>query len=258
MPIAALDALFVAFVAVQLTVLFGGSRHVLETAGLTYAEYARQGFWQLLLVSALALVVLAFAARTARYESRTDRILVRMLLGILCAMSVVVVVSAVHRMWTYEQAYGFTELRVFVTTVELWLGSIFVLVAIAGVRLRPAARWLPQAVLAAGVIALLSLAVLNPDRFVAERNIDRYHETGRIDVRLPGNAVRRCRACAGPPGRADALVRARAHREPHRGGRTRGTSSTSPEPSPETPSPAWTGPRGALPDRFLEFSRFLD
>ena len=69
-PIAALDALFVAFVAVQLTVLFGGSRHVLETAGLTYAEYARQGFWQLLLVSALALVVLAFAVRTARYVSR--------------------------------------------------------------------------------------------------------------------------------------------------------------------------------------------
>jgi hypothetical protein len=41
---------------------------------------------------------------------------------------------------------------------------------------------LPQAALAAGVIALLSLAVLNPDRFVAERNIDRYNETGRIDV----------------------------------------------------------------------------
>ena len=131
-------------------------------------------------------MVLAFAARTARYKSRADRILVRVLLGILCVMSVVVVVSAVHRMWTYEQAYGFTELRVFVTTVELWLGSTFLLVAIAGIRLRPAARWLPQAVLAAGVIALLSLAVLNPDRFVAERNIDRYHETGRIDVSYLG------------------------------------------------------------------------
>ncbi|HEY5853420.1 MAG TPA: DUF4173 domain-containing protein [Aldersonia sp.] len=186
-PLAALDAVFVAFVVVQLAVLFGGSRHVLETEGLTYAEYARQGFWQLLVVSALALVVLAFAVRTACYESVTDRVVVRTLLGLLCAMSVVVVVSAVHRMWVYEQAYGFTAMRLFVMTVELWLGSIFALVSIAGVRLRPAARWLPQAVLATGVVALLCLAALDPDRFVAERNIDRYHETGRIDLGYLGS-----------------------------------------------------------------------
>ena len=36
------------------------------------------------------------------------------------------------------------------------------------------------------MIALLSLAVLNPDRFVADRNIDRYHETGRIDTNYLG------------------------------------------------------------------------
>ena len=58
MPLGVLDALFVAFVAVQATVLFGGHAHVLETEGLTYAEYARQGFWQLLWVSALTLLVL--------------------------------------------------------------------------------------------------------------------------------------------------------------------------------------------------------
>ena len=225
---------------VQLTVLFGGSRHVLETAGLTYAEYARQGFWQLLAVSALALVVLAFAARTARYETTART-------GFSCARcsescarsSMVVVVSAVHRMWTYEQAYGFTELRVFVTTVELWLGSIFVLVAIAGVRLRPT-RWLPQAVLATGVIALLSLAVLNPDRFVAERNIDRYYETGRIDVGYLRHAVRRRRACPGPTGRADALVRTRAHRDPHRGDGL--VERVQPRPKPVPRHPRERGP----------------
>ncbi|BCJ60897.1 hypothetical protein Jiend_43190 [Micromonospora endophytica] len=43
-PIAALTALFGGFVAVQFTVLFGGQRHVLETTGLSYAEYARSGF----------------------------------------------------------------------------------------------------------------------------------------------------------------------------------------------------------------------
>ena len=60
-PLALLDLLFLAFVAVQLTVLFGGHDHVLETSGLTYAEYAREGFWQLIAAAALTLVVVGGA-----------------------------------------------------------------------------------------------------------------------------------------------------------------------------------------------------
>ena len=50
-PLTLLDALFLAFVIVQLAVLFGGHDRVLRTTGLTYAEYARSGFWQLLAVA---------------------------------------------------------------------------------------------------------------------------------------------------------------------------------------------------------------
>jgi hypothetical protein len=42
-----LDALFLAFVAVQVCYLFGGAERVVETTGLTYAEYARRGFFDL-------------------------------------------------------------------------------------------------------------------------------------------------------------------------------------------------------------------
>lgn len=177
-PLAALDGLFVTFVAVQATVLFGGHRHVLDTAGLTYAEYARQGFWQLLVVSALTLLVIACTLQLA--DRDTDRLLVRVLVGLLCAMSVVVVASAVHRMWLYQQAYGFTELRLLVVTVELWLGAVFLLVGACGVRM--SAGWLPRAVLIAGVLALLGLAGINPDRLIAQRNIERYHQTGILDT----------------------------------------------------------------------------
>ena len=186
-PIAALDVLFAAFVGVQIAVLFGGNNHVLETEGLTYAEYARQGFWQLLAVSALTLLVLAVAARTANYGTRRDRTIVRTLGGLLCALSIVVVASAIHRMWVYEQAYGFTALRVLVTAVELWLGAVFVLVAVAGIRLRREARWLPRSVLAAGVFTLLALAAINPDRFIADRNIGHFAENGRIDLEYLGD-----------------------------------------------------------------------
>ena len=179
-PLGVLDALFLAFVAVQATVLFGGHRHVLETEGLTYAEYARQGFWQLLWVSALTLLVLSAVIRVAGRASTADRRLLRVLVGTTCATSVVVVISAIHRMWLYQQAYGFSVQRLMVIAIELWLGAVFVLIAVAGIRMT--ARWLPHAVLVAGVLALLGVAAMNPERFIAERNIDRYEQTGLLDT----------------------------------------------------------------------------
>ncbi|MEW2430033.1 DUF4173 domain-containing protein [Micromonospora sp. NPDC047644] len=180
LPLVLLDVLFAAFVLVQLTVLFGGAGHVLRTSGLTYAEYARGGFWQLLAVTALTLLVIAIAARRAPKATRGDRLLVRVLLGTLTALSLVIVASALYRMQVYADAYGATRLRLVVSTVELWLGLLFVLVGVAVARFR--AEWLPRLVVGTAVLALLGLALINPDRLIAERNVDRYLETGRLDV----------------------------------------------------------------------------
>lgn len=179
-PLAVLDGLFLAFVAVQAAVLFGGHAHVLATEGLTYAEYARQGFWQLLWVSALTVLVIGAVIRVASRATAADRRLLRILVGTLCATSIVVVISAIHRMWVYQDAYGFSTERLMVVTIELWLGAVFVLIAVAGVRM--SASWLPRAVLVAGVAALLGLAALNPERLIAERNIDRFERTGQLDA----------------------------------------------------------------------------
>ena len=184
--------------------LFGGHAHVLETAGLTYAEYARQGFWQLLWVSGLTLLVLSVVIRVAGRATAADRRVLRVLVGILCATSVVVVISAIHRMWLYQQAYGFSTERLMVITIEVWLGVVFLLVAAAGIRM--SARWLPRAVLVAGVLALLGLAALNPERLIADRNIDRFEQTGnstRTTCRgFPRTSTPRCTGCPIRCGRA--------------------------------------------------------
>ncbi|MDG4778210.1 DUF4173 domain-containing protein [Micromonospora sp. WMMD961] len=180
LPLGMLVALFAVFVLVQLTVLFGGAGHVLRTAGLTYAQYARGGFWQLLAVTALTLLVIAVAARRAPKATRADRLLVRVLLGALTGLTLVIVGSALYRMQVYADAYGATRLRLVVATIELWLGLLFVLVGVAVVRLR--ADWLPRLVIGTAVLALLGLALVNPDRLIAERNVDRYLQTGRLDV----------------------------------------------------------------------------
>jgi hypothetical protein len=179
-PLGVLDALFVTFVVVQATVLFGGHDHVLETEGLTYAEYARQGFWQLLWVSALTLLVISVVVRVAGRASSADRRLLRILVGTTCVTSVVVVISAIHRMWLYQQAYGFSVQRVMVVAIESWLGVVFVLVAVAGIGMT--GRWLPRAVLVTGAMTLLVVAAVNPERLIADRNVDRYEQTGQLDA----------------------------------------------------------------------------
>jgi hypothetical protein len=182
LPVGALVLLFAGFVAVQATVLFGGRDYVLRTAGLTAAEYARSGFWQLLVVTVLTLVVLAVAANLASRETVTDRIWLRALLGALSALTLVIVASALSRMWAYEQAYGFTRLRLLVGVCEIWLGVVFLLVMAAGVRLRGRSTWLPGAVVGTAVAALLGIAVLNPDRYIAEQNAIRFADTTYIDL----------------------------------------------------------------------------
>jgi hypothetical protein len=176
----ALVLLFGGFVAVQFTVLFGGSRHVLKTSGLSYAEYARSGFWQLVAVTLLSLALLAALARWARRDQPVERLLLRVLLGLLCVLSVVIVTSALSRMWAYQRVYSFTGERIFVMSVEMLLGVIFVLIAVAGIRWQ--GRWIPSATVGLAVLMLLGLAVLDPEGYAASRNAVRYEKTGKIDA----------------------------------------------------------------------------
>ena len=177
-PLALLDVLFAAFVVVQMTVLFGGHRHVLETTGLTYAEYARSGFFQLVTIAVLVLAVIAVTTRATRETPRPR--LVKVLLGILCVLTLVVLASALRRMDVYESAYGLTRIRVAVYAVDLWLAGLFVLVMVAGAAGR--APWLPRAVLALSLAALLAFNLSNPEARIAESGVARWQATGEIDA----------------------------------------------------------------------------
>jgi hypothetical protein len=172
-PLGALNLLFMAFIAVQLRVFLGGEAYVMETAGLTFAEYARKGFWQLSFVAALALAVIAVAAWLAPKRTKQDRWAARILLGTLCALSMVVIASALYRMYTYAETYGLTRMRVWIFTVEIWLAVLFALVIVCCWKLR--AGWLPRAVLGSGALALLGLAAANPDALIARYNLDHEH-----------------------------------------------------------------------------------
>lgn len=179
-PVGLVAAVFGVFVVAQLTVMFGGHDYLRRTTGLTYADYVHEGFGQLTVTTLLTLAVVAIAVRKAPRATDRERALLRTLLGALCALTLVVVASALYRMHVYEDAYGFTRLRLLVSVFEAWLGVVVLLVMVAGLRLR--GPWVPWAALVSGAAMLLGLAVLNPDAYIAERNLERFEQTGRIDL----------------------------------------------------------------------------
>lgn len=165
-PVTVVNAVFLLFLVAQATAMFGGHGYLQRTTGLTYADYVHEGFGQLTVATILTLTVVAWAVRKATPGRARD-----LALGALCLMTIVVVVSALYRMHLYEEAYGFTRLRLLVSVFEGWLGVVVLLVMAAGVV--KARGWLVPMAVRLGAVGLLGLAVFNPDLYIAEQNIAR-------------------------------------------------------------------------------------
>jgi uncharacterized membrane protein YidH (DUF202 family) len=168
LPLGALALLFAGFVAVQFRFLFAGE----PPEGSTFSKYAVQGFGQLVVVTLLTLLIIACASRWSPRETESDRTVLRSILGVLVLLSLVIVASAVYRMWLYMNELGWTRERLFFGSVEIFLGFVFVLVLLAGVQLR--ASWFPRAVIASFAVMLLAIAAFNPERYIAQQNIERF------------------------------------------------------------------------------------
>lgn len=175
-----LDVLFLAFVAVQVRYLFGGAGRVVETAGLTFAEYARRGFFELVSVTALVLPMLLLAHWLLRARTPAHERVFKVLSGAMVVLLFVVVASALQRMYLYTQQFGLTELRLYATIFMLWISVVlvwFVVTVLRGSRERFA-----FGVLTTGFSAILLINALNPDALVARINVDRMEAGKKFDA----------------------------------------------------------------------------
>jgi hypothetical protein len=175
-----LDLLFLAFVVVQVRYLFGGAERVVTTAGLTYAEYARRGFFELVTVTALALPTLLLAHWLLRAESRAHTRVFRALAGALVALLFVVMASALQRMYLYLEEYGLTELRLYATIFMAWLAVVLVWFLLTVLRDRR--DRFAFGALVTGFAAILLINVINPDALIARTNLNRMEEGKRFDA----------------------------------------------------------------------------
>lgn len=174
--LALVDALFLGFVAVQAVYLFGGVDTLART-GMTYSEYARRGFFELVTVAAMVLGLILLFDWLTRFADRRARLAISLLHGLLVLLTLVILASALIRMRLYQVEFGLTELRFYTTAFMAWLAVVLIWAVVTvlplhlpyGTGRRRFAFGALVAVLA--LVALLDLA--NPDAWIARVNFDR-------------------------------------------------------------------------------------
>ncbi|HET8776452.1 MAG TPA: DUF4173 domain-containing protein, partial [Candidatus Limnocylindria bacterium] len=164
--VVAVDIVFAAFVALQAAYLFGGL-DTMSAAGLTYSAYARRGFFELVAVAVMAGGLIVIADRLA--PERTRRVVVSAMA--LAVLTGVVLASAAMRLRLYQEAYGWTELRLYVVAAIALLAVMVValLVTLATDRV----RWMGHIVIVTALVIGLALNVIGPVRFITEQNVAR-------------------------------------------------------------------------------------
>jgi hypothetical protein len=168
-----LNALFALYVLTQLGWFFGGERFLQAQTGLTAAEYARQGFFQMVWVVLLVVPVLLAtraALRPGRELERRHTALALPLIGLLGVM----IVSAMLRMRLYVRYYGLTLDRFYPLVFMGWL--VIVLVWLALTVLRGRGRPFVAGAVVSGLAILVALNLIVPDAIVARVNVARGRE----------------------------------------------------------------------------------
>lgn len=164
-----LNVLFACFVAVQFRYFFGGAARVMSITELTYAEYARRGFFELTWVAGLVLPLLLITHALLRKDQPVAARIFRPLAGAQVALLFIIMASAVARMRLYQSEYGLTELRLYTTAFMLWLGLVFVWFTWT-VLVRSSRQRFACGALVAAFVTVGLLHLLNPDAYIVRAN----------------------------------------------------------------------------------------
>jgi Domain of unknown function (DUF4173) len=170
MALGGLNLLFAAFIIIQFGYFFGGQTQITALTGLTYADYARRGFNELLNVVVFAFPVLICALYFSQANLKINQI-VRMLSSVTLVFLATMLYSAWQRLQLYQQAYGLTEIRFYTVVLLIWLAAMLVFYAFTALQKRYSSfvmgAWISV------FATLIVLNVINPNTIIVQSNLAR-------------------------------------------------------------------------------------
>lgn len=166
-----LGVIYVLFCAIQMIYLFG---HATLPAGYTYAMYARRGFFQLLFVCVVNIILILVSSDMFR----KDRIL-QILATAFSACTLIMNISATYRMMLYISAYSLSYDRL---AALFGLGVVYLLLAGLVIRIYKDAFPIFRFAMLITAFALLAFNCIRPARFIAGYNLE-HAKSGEVDYR---------------------------------------------------------------------------
>lgn len=178
MLLAGVAGLLWLFLAVQLGYLFGTLPET-PASGVTFAEYARRGFGELSVVASASALLIVASERYGNDEGR-ERLLRLVTFAVIAAV-MSLLGSAFRRVWLYEAAYGFTTARLYAQAYMSAVAGGLVILALEVAGDFDTGRLFRRAT-AVAMTLFIALIYWNHEAWIANRNIDRYTDTGKLDV----------------------------------------------------------------------------
>lgn len=154
--------------------------------GLTYAQYARKGFFELCAVSVINLITIALMNLLCKEKG--DKVNkapkgLKIYTIIISIFTIMLIITAMSKMVMYIQNYGLTLLRVYTSWFMLLLAIVFILAVIKAI-------WrkfnLARGCVVGCVIMLAILAFSNVDGIIAKHNVNCYQNgtISEIDISM--------------------------------------------------------------------------
>ncbi|WP_404451859.1 DUF4173 domain-containing protein [Virgibacillus necropolis] len=170
-----LNAVYALFTAIQFTYFFSDGLQ----GGYTYAEYARRGFFELIIVTLINWTILICCLKLVREQGAKMKLVLKLMYSLLVTVSGVMLVSAYQRLSMYEAAYGFTMERILAHAFMIFLIVIF---AYTLFRVWFERLALLHFYLIAGLVFYTGLNVMHIEQIIVDENLERYERTDKIDI----------------------------------------------------------------------------
>ncbi len=172
MMLTALNLIYLVFCFIQIKSLF-------TIKNIIYSQYARQGFFQLMIVSLINIIMILKATDKQIIETEKQSKYKKVMCILMLIFTLIIIISSFLRMTLYQQQYGNTRLRVLVDftllTETILLVPTFIYVLNSKINL----------VKIYSIIIVTMYCIINfvnIDKIIAINNINRYEKTGKIDV----------------------------------------------------------------------------
>jgi len=161
--------LYLVFILSQIPYFFAAFTGSRPEGWLSYAEYARHGFFELCSIAAINLAILTAGNITSK-KQRMESSVLKMFNIVFAIITLILIATAFSKMALYIGEYGLTMKRLLPCVFMIFLAAVF----IAIMALQKLDFSIVRFSLVTGTVMFCTLCLSNPDAFVVKYNTDRY------------------------------------------------------------------------------------